>query len=99
MPPKLTPEVVADPDLLSEAVDGVIRSDPCGRRRQREIVSLQRQLRGLVSDEAWAEFLQLDALATARFADLSVVIAAWAFEQVWNSASFESDHENTEIVG
>lgn len=79
-PPTLNPDVVADDETLGEAVDAFIGADPEARARRAEIVVHQEALRSAVDGDVWGLVLHLDELTNARWADLAVVIARWAFE-------------------
>jgi hypothetical protein len=79
--PTLTPDVVADEEALAEAVDEVVRRDPVARGELAEITNYQDALRGAVDDATWRLVLRVDELTTARFADVLLVVARWAFNE------------------
>jgi hypothetical protein len=71
---------VADDEALGEAVDAAIHRDAEARARLYEIADLQEALRGAVDALAWQLVLRVDEMSMARWADLSVGIAKWAFD-------------------
>jgi hypothetical protein len=78
--PVLTPDVAADDEALAEAVDAFINNDSVARAQLVEIADFQEALRGAVHADVWGIVLRLDELTTARWADLAVAIARWAFD-------------------
>jgi hypothetical protein len=75
----LNPAIIVDDALLAAVVDGFIESDPTDRAHRETIALVQAQLREQIADHAWKVFLQIDETVTARFADLTLSIARWAF--------------------
>ena len=77
--PPLTPELAEDDERLGEAADYVIRIDPTASRRAHEIAEHQAWLRDAVDADAYRLVLEIEARQTERWADLLLVVAAWAF--------------------
>jgi hypothetical protein len=83
-PPTLSPSIVEDDEALAEAVDQIIFMDVAARERLAEIgryTEALRAFRAALDPCAWQLLLRIDELTTARWADLTVGIAKWAFEQ------------------
>jgi hypothetical protein len=76
--PQLTPEVVADDEDLGVLVDELVRRDPEARAGLRDIALRQDALRQ-GDPEGWPLFLMVEEMMTARFADVVLVVARWAF--------------------
>jgi hypothetical protein len=79
--PPLSAEVVGEDEVLGDAADNVIRSDPAARERAARIVERHAWLRDMIDPAAWSVFLDLDALTTERWADLAVLLVRFGFEQ------------------
>ena len=78
-PPKLTADIVEDDQALGEAVDLVVYRDVEARRRQEETMLYADVLREVISGDEWRIFLRIDELRNARWSELVLVIARWAF--------------------
>jgi hypothetical protein len=79
--PVLDPAIVEDDELLGGAVDALILADPVARERAEQIAMHQGWLRSMVDPDVFRLVLEIEARLNERWADLSVVIARWAFEQ------------------
>lgn len=82
--PALDLGIVDDDSDLATAVDEAIvvltRTDP-GLVRIAEELRFQGCVLRCVAPEAWSQFLEVEALVNARFADLTVLLCRWAFTQ------------------
>lgn len=78
-PPRLTPEIVADDDAVTEALDDLLLRDPEYRRLTRRIVRRQRELRGLVSEQAWSAYILLEDVTNERLDHAIRLVTRWAF--------------------
>lgn len=78
-PPTLDPVAVADDDLLGMAVDAVVLADLDARERMREVFGYTETLRAILDEDTWRVFLVYDERANARFAELLLVVARFAF--------------------
>jgi hypothetical protein len=78
---RLTGKVVEDNARLAQVVDQVIQDDIELAHNVLDVADAQARLRSGVGTEAWEAYLCTDELTTARFADATVVVARWAFEQ------------------
>ena len=78
--PKLDPVTVEDDEELGVLVDEVIHRDPEAHARLRDIALHQDALRQ-ADPETWPLFMVVDEMMTARFADVVLVVARWAFKQ------------------
>lgn len=85
-PPALDPSVVADEEALADAVDALIAADHEARERLAEIGVYVDALRCGLDADTWRQFLRVDELTTARWADLAVNLARWAFNEGARSA-------------
>ena len=79
--PALTPEIVADDVDLAAAVDRFMFENVAARDQQVEILHRQEVLQIMLDPDAWQAALQLEEATTARWADLAVEIARWAFQE------------------
>lgn len=79
--PALTPEIVADDTDLAAVVDRFILMDPAAKDQQVEILQRQEVLQIILDPEQWQAALQLEEITTARWSDLAVEIARWAFQE------------------
>ena len=79
--PALTPEMVEDEQGLGEVADEVVRLDPVASRRAHEIAEHQAWLRDAVDPETWKLVLEIEARSNERWADLLLVVAAWAYRE------------------
>lgn len=80
--PDLGVEVVDDDERLGEAVDAVLqvlRATNPEIARTREEHRVQEELLLAVWPAAWQQYLRVEELKNAEFADLAVLIARWAF--------------------
>jgi len=77
---KLTPEVVEDDEDLAVLVDEFVHRDPEASTGLRNIALHQEALRH-ADPESWPLFLMVEEMMTARFADVVLVVAKWAFKQ------------------
>ena len=77
--PRLTPELVEDEERLGEVADSVMRIDPTASRRAHEMAEHQAWLRDAVDPETWKLVLEVEARQTERWADVLLVVAAWAY--------------------
>jgi hypothetical protein len=84
--PPLSPELVEDPAALTLAIDAILRVDRHLRTHAALIADWQRDLRALVSEEAWTTYLCLDEQTTARLADALLILARYAFREGVRSA-------------
>jgi len=80
-PPTLTAEIVADDELLGEAVEKFLRCNETASERAHHIADHQEMLRQSVDAETWKLALQLDEMIVERWADVAVEIARWAFNE------------------
>jgi hypothetical protein len=78
---RLTLEVVADDDRLTDAVEARVKLDQADLQHRRRIDQRERKLRALVGDDAWKAYLKLDEEIGARISDISISLVRWAFEQ------------------
>jgi len=79
--PTLDPDTVADDELLGVAVDAVVVANVDARERMEEVFEMTEALRAILDEGTWQLFMAYDELANARFAELSLVIARWAFNE------------------
>jgi hypothetical protein len=79
--PQLDQRVLRDPDALGIALSELFAADPGMRRHPRKIIRRQNRLRKLVTDEAWAAYLDLEIATAARLSDAIDLATAWAFRQ------------------
>ena len=77
----LTPGIVEDEDDLVAVVDEFVKQDPDAETRMKEILDQEEYLRTYADPGDWQECVALEDLMNARFADLVVSIARWAFEE------------------
>jgi hypothetical protein len=80
-PPALTPETVEDEEALAEAVDQFVRRDVEARERLSDTNVYVEALRSAVEPDVWTTALRIDELTTARWTDLAVGVARWAFTE------------------
>jgi hypothetical protein len=80
-PPRLSYEEVGNDQQLGLLVDQVIHHDRKARRGAQRIVTAQSGLKAKTSKGAWQAYLAIEETMTARWADLAVVIARWAFTE------------------
>jgi len=78
---RLDPGVVEDEELLAETVDRFIERDRNAADTQAEIARLHGVLGQIIDDYWWPIFARAEELGTARWADLAVGIAKWAFSE------------------
>ena len=78
-PPRLTPEIIADDDLLWEQMDPVIRATVGHDRRRRERMRLQSRLQRMVREETWQLYLTVESQLNSRHGDELMAAARWAF--------------------
>jgi hypothetical protein len=78
--PQLTLEIVAEDDELAEAVDRFIFLDPVARARV-GCINLHQDALRVADPPTWPLYLRTEELMTERFADVSVEIARWAFNE------------------
>lgn len=74
-------EVVEDEEALAAIVDRFIVADPDAADTQVEIARLHGVLGQIIDDYWWPIWARADELGTARWADLAVGIARWAFSE------------------
>jgi hypothetical protein len=79
--PSLDPESVADDVQLGEAVDAVVFADLDARERMLEIARYAEALRAVLDEGSWRLLMVWDERANARFAEISLVIARFAFKE------------------
>lgn len=79
-PPRLRISSLDD-DNLGEKIDLVLRGDGEVRRRARQIVKLQAELRCLIDDVKFRSYLKLEEAVNARAARALDVVAVWAFSE------------------
>ncbi len=79
--PELTPDIVNDDAALAACVDALIESDPGASAQAAAINKVATAVRHRLEAASWGEALELEAKINARWSDLAVVIARWAFEQ------------------
>jgi hypothetical protein len=85
--PTLTPAIIADPEgKLALAIDRVLATSPELRELQGLLVTQQRRLRTLLSDEAWATYMEVEEATTARWAEATSVLVQWAFNEGMKSS-------------
>ena len=78
---RLDPGVVEDEELLAETVDRFIERDRNAADTQAEIGRLHGVLGQIIDDYWWPIWARVEELAVARWADLAVGIAKWAFSE------------------
>jgi hypothetical protein len=79
--PLLDPVIVSDEETLASAVDSFIGRDAGARRWHAWIVEEQERLRQAAPPDVWQMIMRLDEICVARWADLTLALARWAFEQ------------------
>ena len=79
--PVLTPEVVADDELLAMAVDDLVGADLDARVRMQEVFVYAEALRATLDENTWRTFLRYDEIANARFSELLLAASRWAFNE------------------
>jgi hypothetical protein len=77
--PTLDPVEAADDEQLGMAVDAVVLADLDARERMHEIFRYTETLRAVLDEDTWRLFMTYDERANARFAELLLVVARWAF--------------------
>ncbi len=77
--PSLDLETVGDDEQLGVAVDVVVVCDREARERATEIVRYAEALRAILDEDTWRLFLVFDERTNARFSELLLVVARWAF--------------------
>jgi hypothetical protein len=78
-PPTLTAEIVQDEEQLSDAIDDFIKTSPVMQAHARRVRKRQDALRRAVDDDHWAVVIALDDAHVDRVAELTVLLARWAF--------------------
>jgi len=78
---RLTPNMVEDDEALAAVVDAFIERDPDAAETQAEIVNLHGVLHEVIGEFYWPIWARAEELTTARWADLAVGIARWAFSE------------------
>ena len=63
--------------MIGDALD----AEPSMRIHRRKIIRHQNRLRKLVTPEAWAVYLDLEAATAGRLNDAVDLVATWAFRQ------------------
>ncbi len=76
---RLTTKDFRDDATLAEAVYRVLERQRGRRNRSCKIRQLQRQLRKLVDDRAWATYLSIEEAVNDRADRKLMLIARWAF--------------------
>jgi len=79
--PTLTAEIVADDDELGIVVDAFVHLNHPARVRQWEVGCIQACIRDAVDAEAWGLVMQMEETMNARWADVIVLLARWAFTE------------------
>ncbi len=79
--PVLDPVIVSDDETLAARVDEFIGRDAEARRWHEWIVEEQDRLRLAAPPDVWQAILRVDEICVARWADLTLSLARWAFEQ------------------
>lgn len=79
--PRLDARVLKQPGALSIVLGQIVEGDPRHKRRRQRILRLQKQLRDLVSDEAWRTYLRLEEACASRLGEATELVAVWAFHQ------------------
>ena len=69
-----------DDEVLDLLIDAVLGGSKRVREVSTKIVKAQRQLRALVSDDAWKAYLRLEELANERASLQMELLARWAVE-------------------
>jgi len=77
----LDPSVVDDDELLAEVVDQYIRVDADAADTLTEIARLHGVLHELADAHWWPIFASAEELTVARWAELAVSLARWAFNE------------------
>lgn len=79
--PRLDPQVVADDDLIWEAINAVLMGDAGYKGFRREVIRRQDELRRLVDDDGWQAYLVVEEETNARNEHVLVTVGQWAFAQ------------------
>lgn len=77
--PTLDPVTVADDEMLGMCLDAVVVRDRAARERMDEIFRYTEAMRAILDADTWRIFMVYDERCNARFAELLLVIARWAF--------------------
>jgi hypothetical protein len=80
-PPRLDPEIIANPLTLGCVIDEALRNDRQLQRHAREILDRQRRLQSLCDEPAWEGYLYVEEATNARSVELVQQVIGWAFEQ------------------
>lgn len=81
MQPLLSGKVVRDRQKLCDAIEALLRDDRILTGLHRRILSRQKGLRALTSDEAWKVYLALERAEIERWDRSNVLVARWAWRQ------------------
>lgn len=66
-------------DSVDELKNSVVLADLDARERMQEVFEYTETLRASLDEDTWRVFMKYDELANARFAELLLVVARWAF--------------------
>ena len=87
-PPKLTPEILEDDELLGEVTDEVMLQNVTLCRMSQAIIAAQGRLQDVLGDQ-WPAYLAVEELINGRMERLCTVLVRWAFEEGCLSRSEE----------
>jgi hypothetical protein len=79
--PPLTDAVVQNEQRLGAAIDAFLVQDEVMRRRRRQILRRQREVRHHCSEQAWAAYLRLEEAVNARLDLALMIVAKWAYTE------------------
>jgi len=75
----LTPDIIADEELLEAWVDVAIRLDPLADTRRGEIDQWRGYLRDAAEPDVWVLYLELERRVTERWESLASVLVRYGF--------------------
>ena len=75
----LTPDIIADEELLEAWVDVAIRLDPLADTRRGEIAEWHGYLRDAREPDVWVLYLELERRVTERWESLASVLVRYGF--------------------
>jgi len=79
--PKLDARTLKHPESLSTVLGELVEGDVRQKRHRLRILRLQKELRALVTEEAWRVYLRVEDASAVRLGEATELVAAWAFKQ------------------
>ena len=91
---RLTPDVLNDPETVSELANAALRRNRRLRRLSAEIRRRQEKLHAVCTRRAWAAYLNVEEATNARLAEVVQLVAQWAFAEACRGVDSGTTDEN-----